>query len=448
MERAARRVSALICRNRTDYKSAAQTIAQAIAVGVLGALYLASISFFSRQPQSSDFAKFYSSARFFLEGRPIYSPVRVEAFGPLPDGSEATRKTLHPNLNPPFETLLLAPLGLLPYDRAFWVWSVLSLLSGIGTVILLEHATRSVEGSANRVLGHLILLLCYFPTWANILYGQFSLLLLLLVVIAWVASRSGRDGIAGVALGLALSTKLFAGLFLLFFLIRRRWRLLCWLAVTFLICWLVALLVLGADSYRQYVSVLGTVTWYAASWNASFMGFFTRIFGGSENTPAINMPRLAYALAYGSSLLLTLTLCWLAWPRRDESSPERFDLAYSLTVVTMLISSPLGWMYHFPLLLIPWLVAWRASGNSPRPRCRAVIISAWLLSTFPSWLVPSPELNQPICWFTSAAVYFYALLLLGGILIVLLYSVHRSAAGFQQVGDSGQRVTGCPSDKS
>jgi hypothetical protein len=222
-----------------------------------------------------------------------------------------------------------------------------------------------------------------------------------------------------------MSLKPFTGIFLVFFLVRRRWRLLVWFVGTFVICGLIGLFTLGVDSYVRYWAVLGEITWYAVSWNASFMGFFTRILGGSETIPLINMPEIAKALAYGASFPVTLCLAWMAWPRSDGLSVERFDLAFSFSIIAMLLLSPLGWMYYFPVLLIPVLVAWHVSETlSTAHLHKAMIILAWLLSTTPHWLMQPSEMNRPVDWWIWAGVYFYALLILG--LMITLQAHHLS----------------------
>ncbi len=413
-------------------------LGQAIILGVLTGFYLLSIGVWSAHPASSDFAKFHASSRFFLEGKNIYSPVPIDAFGPPLESAKVFRETLHPNLNPPFLTLLLAPLGSLEYHVAFWIWSVLLLLCGIAGISLIQHATASTDG-IERALRYSILLLAYFPTWASIVYGQLSLLLLLLIVIAWTASHLRKDQVAGIALGLAFSLKIFTGLFLIFFLLRRRWRLLAWLVATFLFCWLVALLVLGPDAYRQWLAVLGSVTWYAASWNASFMGFLTRIFGGSGNTPLFNLPGLAYGLTAALSLLALACLTWMARPWAAGVPAERFDLGFSFTTVAMLLISPLGWMYYFPLLTLPMLLAWRMAHAKSH---KTAILLAWLLTTVPRELMPAAKLNEPTVWFTWAGLYFYGLLILGTMLALLARSLHPAAQGKGMTRATAQRAWG------
>lgn len=400
--------------------------------------YYASIDTFSAFPNNGDLVKFYMSTKYFWEGKDIYTPIPANMPETLVDEimrnftedevktSKPHRETLHPNLNPPFQTLLLAPLGLMNYKRAFLCYSILSMLSGLVAVIMITNAIPCTKNDMAALLIYMIIFLCYYPTWINIISGQFALILLVLITSAWIAARKGRNAVCGILLGLAMSLKLFVGLFLLFFLVRRRWRLLLWFISTFLLLSLLPLWIMGIETYKNYFAVLSEITWYAASWNASFLGFYTRIFGGSENVPLFNLPELAFALTRISSLIFALWLVWLAWPRPQESSRDHFDLGFSLTITGMLLVSPLGWMYYFTVLIIPAAVAWRISGKlDSRIRYQAIIILAWLLSTVPHFLIPSAEVNTPQLWFTWAGVYFYSLLLFSFLLVSLARQLNR-----------------------
>lgn len=402
--------------------------------------YYQTIVTFSAFPKNGDLVKFYMSTKYFWEGKDIYTPIPTNMPETLVDEivkkftddkvktSKPVRENLHPNLNPPFQTLLFAPLGIMNYKNAFIFYSWLSIVCGLIAIIMITNEINTMKNDiTTALLSFMIILLYYFPTWANIVYGQFSLILLLLITSAWIAARNDRNAVCGIILGLAMSLKLFVGLFLLFLLARRRWRLLFWFISTFLLFSLLPLWIMGIEVYKNYFAVLSEITWYAASWNASFLGFFTRIFGGSENVPLVNLPKLAVALTRMCSLIFALWLVWLAWPRPRESSRDHFDLGFSLTITGMLLISPLGWMYYFPVLIIPATVAWRLSGRLDcRMRRRAMIILAWLLSTVPHFLIPSEDVNTPQIWFIWAGVYFYSLLLFSFLLGSLARKLHRA----------------------
>ncbi|MCK9375637.1 MAG: DUF2029 domain-containing protein [Syntrophobacterales bacterium] len=402
------------------------------------AYYYATINHLSEFPEIGDFSKFYMSARYFWEGKDIYAPVPLSTFRnphdeifnklkllPL-DKLKSARKNLHPNLNPPFQTLLMSPLGLIGYEKAFWIYSFLSITMGLVALVLISRELATTKHDLPVLLGYLIVILCYFPSWVSIVFGQFSFILLLLITLGWLAARSGKDKMAGIYLGLAMSLKIFMGLFLIFFLIRRRWRLLSWFVSIFIILSLLPLLIMGIDTYKDYLSILSGITWYATSWNASFMGFFTRLFGGSENLPLINRPDVALALTRICSLTFLCGLGWVAWPREPTASPDQFDLGFSLTIVGMFLLSPLGWMYYFPALIIPAAVAWRLAGRlGSGIRYRILLVVAWILSTIPRMLIPSAEVNTPQLWFTWAGFYFYSLLLFSFILGSLARQIDR-----------------------
>ena len=99
--------------------------------GLLLGFYLLTVNYFSQHPEKTDFYTFYRSARFFSEGKSIYSPVPSkppdEYLNKLSEKAKTTLKTRHPNLNAPFHTLFILPLGAFSFRGAFWVWSIFSL---------------------------------------------------------------------------------------------------------------------------------------------------------------------------------------------------------------------------------------------------------------------------------------------------------------------------------
>lgn len=399
-------------------------IVPAIVVGLLLVLYGGTIERMAELPSSSDFAKFYLSARLLREGENLYTPADksiVEALGGEVPEEEFV---LHPNLNPPFLSALLAPLTLLSYRQAYRVWAWLSLAAGIAAVLLVERMARVGPASLSHPLGAMALMLAYFPTYAAVVFGQLSLFLLLVFVLAWRWVREEHDVAAGVILGVAAGTKLFVALPLLYFLVRRRRRLVAGAAAAGVATLLIGLVAAGPEAYRSYLESTGNVTWYAASWNASLLGFFTRVLGGSENVPLVDAPRLAFGLTLVLSAAAVIVTVRLARPRRGEH-PGVEDLGFGLSLVLMLLLSPLGWMYYFPALLPALVVAW---GRARTQAMRMLCVAAVLLSGVPQLLVPSEELNDPRMWFTWHGVYFYGLVLMTGVLTWLLVRA-RTADG-------------------
>jgi hypothetical protein len=168
------------------------------------------------QARKHDFLNLYTGASLALEGNfaHLHSPQvqfdRERQFVPaLP--------TLVPFVRPPFYALLLAPLALLPFGIAFWVWLALqcALLLGCWAWAL------SRFGPDALIFGAL-----YLPTALGIASGQDCVVMLAILIATYVLSEKGGHFASGAALGLGLIKFHLFLLWPLALLIQRRWRML------------------------------------------------------------------------------------------------------------------------------------------------------------------------------------------------------------------------------
>jgi hypothetical protein len=396
------------------------------------AIYGGTIEGMRHLPRSTDFYKFYCSAKFFWDKQDIYTLLPAEPI-PLsenpPGPGTMWGNNLHPNLNSPFYTLFMSLFGLITFHKAILIWSILSLGCGLIAVAMIASKISEAGSNLSILLSLSILMLAYFPSWTNFRLGQFGFVLLLLVVAIWLAFKKGAEQAAGVILGLALSLKIFLGIFLIFFALYRRWRLLLWSVGVFLLGNLLSLLIFGIPTYQKFLSRLHDMPWYAGSWNASFTGFLTRLLGGSGNNALFDLPWLSGLLASSLALLLLFSLIWLARPRGNRMVVDHFDAGFSLTIVAMLLISPFGWIYYFPVLLVPLIVLWRLSRKLDQgPWYRLLLASAWILSSIPTVLIAAEDIpkDQDLLWFfTSAGVYFYALFIMVGLSLSILWQMQK-----------------------
>ncbi|HEV2613975.1 MAG TPA: glycosyltransferase family 87 protein [Gammaproteobacteria bacterium] len=296
---------------------------------------------------ASDFWKFYNSVLFYFSGQNIYTNAFVvnKASSMASIWGQADG-----NLNPPFFTLLLLPLHYFNYSRAFQIWNMISVVCMFLGAYL---ALRPFPQWHKNTLPIMALFALYLPTADNIACGQMASILLVILASVWLLARKNQDISAGLLLGFACAIKLFCGLFLIYFLCLKRVRIVIAALSVFILAFLMAGFVFGFSAYREYYAVLGEVHWYASTWNASFYGFFTRIFSNTEgNVSLLNLPYLANGLTVICSVALFSYLIRF-WRKQ---SPQQFDLGFSLVIVAMLLLSPLGWIYYFPVLLIPYLI--------------------------------------------------------------------------------------------
>jgi len=404
-------------------------IMASVAAGSVLTIYILLIKAMLVTTGNSDFLTLYLSGLRLRYDEPIYwlSPAANAPDGPcglkmedLPffnvTGMTETdlarlKPCWHPNLNTPFMTALLAPLTYLDFPAARLLWLTLSALAVWLSLYLLGR-----EGLLPKcwTLGFTALLAAfwgYFPSFITVLHGQVTFLVLLPLVLGWVMLRQGRNLAAGAWLGLAVSLKPFVGLFLLGLAAQCNWRACMGLLLACLVCFVLGGAAAGFDTYLVYRDILNHVNWQSASWNASLFGFFTRLFGGSENIPWHDAPRLAHGLSLAGSLTLLALYLRAVWDSRGWPLPAKADLLAAASIPAMLLISPLGWIYYFPLLLITITVLGARAGHGGdwRPWAYAV---AMTLSGVPSWLIKSKDMNDPLDWFGAPAMYMFSLIFL------------------------------------
>ena len=178
---------------RRPLNSAAKTFITVVFVSALVA-FAATRSLSSLQ--GTDFPDFYCAARLLAagHGHQLYDPGLQRQYQARYTGRVGTLY-----IHPPFEAVLYLAIAWLPLHYACLLWSLLNL-------VFLGIAGRRLAREMLPWDWRLLLAasLTFAPTLLCFLQGQDSLLLLLLIVLAFTALRSGRGFAAGCWLGLGL----------------------------------------------------------------------------------------------------------------------------------------------------------------------------------------------------------------------------------------------------
>ena len=368
------------------------TLLSSVALAVVLGSLLSVAAAVVQSPVSSDFAKFYASAQLLARGQDMYAPIPVDVYGPLPPNYTPTRQELHGNLNPPQVILLLLPFVALPIYSALQVWAMMSLGLGLLSCALVWYAANPPP----RRLADLFWLCCafllYIPTLTALRLGQLTFLTFLLLVLAWQAVRTGHEVTAGILIGLALTIKLFIGIVVIYFLFRRRWKIVVLAGLVFSATTLIGALAAGWQSYVRFEAVLGSVTWYAAGGNASLAGVSTRLFGGSDTQSLLDLPMLGSWVTNAATVASLAVLLVLAWPRTNLRQNQVDALGLGMAFCFSLLISPLGWSYYFPVLLVAVYPAWEQNMYDSKA-ARWLIIAALVLSALPPLGIKPTELQ-------------------------------------------------------
>lgn len=307
-----------------------------------------------------DFFQEWASARNVYRGWPVYTPQAVTARAYLNFRPPADRPTLMLpyNAHPPPAVLLALPLGALDYSDAFLFWSLLSLVC-FGISVGLVFGQLGIRWPLWFVLPAIGLLLICNPFRQQVTQGQLNLVLLLLLTGVWTADRNDWPRLAGLLLGTATALKLFPGFLFLYFALRRQWSALALGAVAVLGWTVLTGSILGWDTYRDYVqTVLPDLACYQGWWpNVSLVGFWGKLFGTEGKTiPLWPSPLLARGLALASIILVTGLAGGVIVRARNRADR---DWAFGVTLIAMVLASPIAWDHYFLLLLLPVTLLWQ-----------------------------------------------------------------------------------------
>ena len=310
-----------------------------------------------------DLVQEWASVRNWFTGLPVYEDHAVSLPRHLPKlfgDATKVRIAIHYNAHPPSSVLIVLPLGLLSYGQALLVWNILSLLL-IALAIYQIVRELAIQLPAWFWLPGLALLMLYNPLQQQVNQGQLNGLLLFMLTQAWVADRRGHSRWAGVWLGLATVLKLFPGALFLYLLMRGCWRGLMAGMFTVLAVTLLTVLVLGMETYYDYVQrVIPTLNEFRASkLNSSIWGFWIKLLIGSsleKVTAWVVMPWLAWLFIGIGCGLVTWAMAWVAWRSQTQ---EQGDAAFALSLTGMALLSPITWDHSLLLLTMPLFWLWK-----------------------------------------------------------------------------------------
>ncbi len=239
----------------------------------------------------------------------------------------------------PAFALLVAPLAALPVMAARGVWFFSSIVL-VG--VLLNRSLRLLPDRRRTgafLVGLTFLALGKFYV-REVGLGQSNLLLAIVVLFAVAAWRAGRDGLAGMLLGLATVVKPYAVIFLPYLILRRRFR-----GAALFVATLAAAILLPALRY----GFSGNLALLAGWWNTvttstapnlvvqdniSFAGMYAKWIGVGPAASWLALGTGAAAIAACAAVLFRKTAVAL---------PEYLDAAVLMMLMPLL--SPQGWDY-------------------------------------------------------------------------------------------------------
>lgn len=309
---------------------------------------------------AGDFASYYTSSRLVLDG--TFKKADVYDYYNFEKSTENYfNRTLSSFLPlPPSTALMLIPLAWLPPEPA----RVVFMLINVACLVLLIWMLRRLTRLSLPVLVSVILL-SGISLWSDVREGQVYLLLTVLIVAALVLERDGKRFAAGLLLGLALPVKYFTLLFVIYFLFRKRYRLVIGAAAAALAVFGAGLIAGGLKMNLYYLSVIlprhlaGSIQNPFTVHFQSFDSLFNRIFipNGTLNPhPILDAPFLGMWLRSFVPLLAVSLLVAAIFELRHTPEHERTLYSAAVLVLFGLAVSPASATYHLTLLIVPMTI--------------------------------------------------------------------------------------------
>lgn len=254
----------------------------------------------------------------------------------------------------PFSTLAIWPLTGLPPLTAKHIW----LLTNLALLVPIGWMLHSMTGLMYRRIALVFAL--SFPLHRDLLYGQFYVILLALIVAGCWAYLRKRPALSGALIGVAAACKIFPLLLVVFFWRRRMWSAVIAGAITLVASVVASIAVFGWNLHRTYLyqvlpwALHGEVLPPYATASASISSILHYLFLSEPQWnphPWHNSP-LLYAVLLPALQMLALAPAIL-FIRPEDSSRNRILLEWSALLTAALTISTSPASYDFVLLALP-----------------------------------------------------------------------------------------------
>lgn len=303
----------------------------------------------------TDFPNYYTSARLLVSGadtRRIYDDDWFQEQIQLNGINQPGKFSPFP----PVTAFVLVPFAFASPLDALRMWTVLNFG-------LLAYACYVVAQITNRswYWGALLFLLTGHALANNFRFGQFYLVLTLLVLSGYRKWIQGEATSSGVLLAIGTAVKYFPALFLVEFIVRRERKIIVSFVTTLCVLMILGIAVMGPAVHVQFLrSVLGPhlqgniqdpFSPTFQSWNSLFRRLF--LYDSIRNPNPFIQASFAYVvcltLIYGAVVAALMAGMRQASHRFGEYGPS---IQFALIGVAGLLLLPASATYHF-LLLVP-----------------------------------------------------------------------------------------------
>ncbi len=259
--------------------------------------------------------------------------------------------------------VFLAPFNLLTglsFSAAADLWLMLNLMIITAVIVLQWHLTRGMLTPALRAMVVISVNLVSFPLFYALKLGQTTLLIYLAVCLVYYCVQKDKNTAAGILLGLIVSMKYSPLLFVIYFLYRKKYRLVISCLTTTAVLIILSITLYGLPLNKMYwhyltdLSGIGIAGWSNQSLYALLLRQFT-----SANALLFNPVTAGLwisLLRYGVALAIVTAMFHLFSRCRDENIKPLYPLEFSAMILCILIISPVTWLHYLSLTGLSFII--------------------------------------------------------------------------------------------
>ncbi len=329
-----------------------------------------------------DFGNYYFYAKALRLHYPIYT-LNEQTLEVL-RAQFAMPPFVHPSFHPPVFFLLFRSITFFGYRTAALLWLLLNnLLLTVSVAMLISLAVRHMKVNDKLFFtGSILFLVTSFqPLLATLILGQVNLFILFSFALGLYLIDRNKQGLAGAAFAVGVLIKPHLALILLFFLWKRRFRLMACAAATMAVLQALSVCVNGAPIELYY-------------WTSGLRGFFRTSVGDLSSVTNYSLPALFHRvfsaapipvlqvigrLLAGACSAGILACTAYVSRHRFGGINGKFLLEFGLVSMTPSIIFILVHEHHYVLLFIPLIFAWAALLHCRQKTAFAAFAVAFLL---------------------------------------------------------------------
>ena len=293
------------------------------------------------------FLAYYQGAEALLNNAPLYNGLDGWIY-----------------LYPPLFAQMLMPIATLDnYDVAVLLWYVINVALLMGTLFSLS---RYVPPARAKLLW--IAPIVFLPFWQALYLGQVTTIMLALLTFAWICMREDRAVIAGMLLALASWIKVFPAILILYFIFKRDWRVLRGVVLLGTVLAIAQVLISGPDIMFEFFDILLSLTAggqpEATYENLSILAFVSRLFQHNDKViPIFVDDNLFTIIRWGiTAFIIGISVIAIWYSGASTKAKQinwRFDIEYSLMIMTILLFGGTLWISGLPPLLLLYVLLLR-----------------------------------------------------------------------------------------